>query len=330
MLALCERARSAHELGTGLREVLRALVPFDAYCVNVCDARSGVIQSSIGDGLEPEHARALFALEAQGDDLHSLRELFYGPLRIASLALATGGNPSRCRRMREIFEPLGFADELRAALVTRGACYGYLHLFRRRENAAFSRADLATVELQLEPVAKALRELARAPLRASASADTNTELMLLDGRGRVVAGSERAAARLGLPDAIAGSPGLAHAVQDLASRARRGERARVALRGVNDTGVELTAMPLGVNTAIVIEAPRAHHVTALNFEAFALTPREREVAMLILDGRSNHNIALELGVSLYTVKDHVKALFVKTASGSRTELAARLRGDGSP
>jgi DNA-binding NarL/FixJ family response regulator len=56
----------------------------------------------------------------------------------------------------------------------------------------------------------------------------------------------------------------------------------------------------------------------------SLSPREREVAMLIGEGRSNKEIAQDLGISLATVKDHVHHILEKTGLASRTAVVARL------
>lgn len=50
-----------------------------------------------------------------------------------------------------------------------------------------------------------------------------------------------------------------------------------------------------------------------------LTPREREVLALLIDGRTNAEIAARLGLSLYTVKNHVRNLLGKLGVNSRTE-----------
>jgi LuxR family maltose regulon positive regulatory protein len=56
-----------------------------------------------------------------------------------------------------------------------------------------------------------------------------------------------------------------------------------------------------------------------------LTGREREVLMLVADGKSNHAIARELVVTVDTVKKHVSHVLLKLGASNRTEAAARGR-----
>jgi DNA-binding CsgD family transcriptional regulator len=51
-----------------------------------------------------------------------------------------------------------------------------------------------------------------------------------------------------------------------------------------------------------------------------LSPREREIYDLLLLGCSSATIALRLGLSRYTVKDHRKHIFRKLRVGSLAEL----------
>ncbi|MDZ4673213.1 MAG: response regulator transcription factor [Gemmatimonadota bacterium] len=65
------------------------------------------------------------------------------------------------------------------------------------------------------------------------------------------------------------------------------------------------------------------------FLGFArLTPRERQVADLIVEGTSNREISQHLKIGLPTVKKHVHYLLAKLSINSRLEVAAfaRLRG----
>ncbi len=54
-----------------------------------------------------------------------------------------------------------------------------------------------------------------------------------------------------------------------------------------------------------------------------LTPAEREVARLVLEGLSNAEIARRGGRSIRTVANQVASIFAKAGAGSRRELAAR-------
>ena len=57
-----------------------------------------------------------------------------------------------------------------------------------------------------------------------------------------------------------------------------------------------------------------------------LTPREAEVLALLGQGRSNAEIAQELGISLKTVQNHVSQVIAKLQVRDRTEEAFRSRG----
>ena len=55
--------------------------------------------------------------------------------------------------------------------------------------------------------------------------------------------------------------------------------------------------------------------------AFDLTPREDEILAGMIAGKSNRQIALELGIALATVKTHVSNVLSKMGVESRTEAA---------
>lgn len=55
-----------------------------------------------------------------------------------------------------------------------------------------------------------------------------------------------------------------------------------------------------------------------------LTPREGEIAGLVAEGRTNAEIAAALGVSVFTIKNHVSNILMKLHVHSRTEAAAYL------
>ena len=60
-------------------------------------------------------------------------------------------------------------------------------------------------------------------------------------------------------------------------------------------------------------------------EEFALSPRERDIVLLVARGKTNAQIGSALFVSSETVKAALKAIFRKTGVSSRAQLVARLR-----
>lgn len=60
----------------------------------------------------------------------------------------------------------------------------------------------------------------------------------------------------------------------------------------------------------------------------ALTPREREVASLVAVGLRNKDVALALGISVTTVKDHVHRILHKSGLDGRSAIAATYRSEG--
>lgn len=94
--------------------------------------------------------------------------------------------------------------------------------------------------------------------------------------------------------------------------------------------VALHAQPLedgdSGDVTVVVQAATG----ALLLPAFAawygLTPRERCIVDHLRTGRTQKQIAHALGLSRYTVGDHVKAVFRKTRTRGRDELMAILCG----
>jgi DNA-binding CsgD family transcriptional regulator len=62
---------------------------------------------------------------------------------------------------------------------------------------------------------------------------------------------------------------------------------------------------------------------------FGVSPREAEVLSLVLRGMKACEIATELSISQYTVKDHLKHAYAKLGISSRTQLVSRLSSDGA-
>ena len=77
--------------------------------------------------------------------------------------------------------------------------------------------------------------------------------------------------------------------------------------------------PLGDGT--VVAAGQTRDSDRLVQSNVALTEREQDVLVALKQGKSNKSIARDLGVSLSTVKVHIRSLFRKIGARNRTEAA---------
>jgi two-component system nitrate/nitrite response regulator NarL len=56
-------------------------------------------------------------------------------------------------------------------------------------------------------------------------------------------------------------------------------------------------------------------------DTWKLSPREMDVLALLMKGKSNHEIAAELKLSLGTVKSHLSSMYKKLGVSNRTQAA---------
>jgi DNA-binding CsgD family transcriptional regulator len=77
----------------------------------------------------------------------------------------------------------------------------------------------------------------------------------------------------------------------------------------------------------VLQPSRPAEIAEIVGAAFGLTRRERDVVLLVASGHTNAEISRLLGVSKYTVADHLKRVFDKVDVASRGELTSKLFQD---
>ena len=63
--------------------------------------------------------------------------------------------------------------------------------------------------------------------------------------------------------------------------------------------------------------------------ADTLSPRQREIALLVATGASNNEIARELSISVRTVQNTLTIVFNKTGTRGRVDLAVQIVCAGS-
>jgi DNA-binding CsgD family transcriptional regulator len=105
------------------------------------------------------------------------------------------------------------------------------------------------------------------------------------------------------------------------------EQATVAAQAAHQTAVRLGAEPLQAALELLARRGRLHLGAGLPTERrlAGLTPRELEVLRLLVEGRSNRQIAEQLFISGKTASVHVTNILTKLGVHSRLEAAAMAR-----
>ncbi|MBV8946971.1 MAG: helix-turn-helix transcriptional regulator [Solirubrobacterales bacterium] len=267
-------------------------------------------------------------------DFNKFRVLARQSRHVGVLSDATGGDLGRSARYRTMLQPLGFAHELRLAVVDGSGCWGAAMLWRAADSPDFTEQD-QTAAAQLGPtLASGLRVALVSGARETGWTSEGPGLILLD-ESHAVRGitpsaelwlRELDASPLGLLEpviAVAASLASPDTVPPWLSpwarvRGRSGRWIMIHGSRTEDAkGGETT-------TAIIIEDAKPAEIAPIIVSAYRLTEREAEVTRRILQGLSTKEIAAEMYLSAYTIQDYLKSVFDKVGVRSRRQLTARL------
>jgi len=282
--------------------------------------------------------QGIIASEYFDEDVNTFASLARRRVTVGTLAHATGGKLERSLRYRQVLAPAGIPHELRAAFVTRGRCWGAVHIARRDGEPEFTAQDVSALASITGLVAEGLRGSLRFDAGRRGGIDAASPgLMLLGPRNEVELITPPARELLDLmPSGIrsVGGETPPSAVLALAEYTRRAPAsldphdARTVAVPTAAGWVTLHAsLPDGGTVgrvAIVVERSASPASTAVRLESYGVTAREREIAGLLAAGLTNPEIAERLVLSPYTVQDHIKSLLEKTNVSSRQELVARI------
>lgn len=330
---LCRSGLGTDELRAAVLPRLRAVVPIDALWWAAADPATLLFTQAYREGLPQESGPYFVANEFLRDDVSKWTELARQPAGVSTLMHATGGDPSRSERYRDVFAPLGLQDELRVVLRQRGNCWGLMCLHREQAQATFSPEETRFVQR----VAPHLAEGARMGLlRQACELEHPSEgpgLVLLDAFG-ALAGMNGAAGRwleeLGgradgsdLPVEIAA---LALRPRDLDAREPALPRLRVRTANHRWAVLHASWMSSAIDgaIAIIVEAAAPAEAAPMIMLAYGLTDRERTITGLVCRGLSTRQIAATLQLSSDTAQDHLKSVFDRTGVHSRGELVAAI------
>jgi DNA-binding CsgD family transcriptional regulator len=313
ILRLADRDLDRYDFAREGARVLRRAVPFDAIAGVWFDPETGLPVDEWFD------SSSLPEISLDETDVTAFRQL------AASGRSAASMSSDRGRGAR------GLGAELRSVYFgDSGMWCGYV-MYRERGAPDFAGREVDLVaSLNGEGP-----DLQRVRLRQDLSSDAgdgDPGLLLLDGQDAVEMANPAAdawldelrARRRHLPVVVSA---VARRAREIASgdsgsaataRARTASGRWITVRGwVLQNGSE-------ARTAITLEPARRPELAELLAEAYGLTARERRVSKLVAQGLPNAAIAARLYLSIYTVQDHLKAIFEKLGVSNRGQLVARL------
>lgn len=318
-------------------EVLGRRIGFDRCCWHSVDPGTVMLTGSLNRGVGCS-GTWLAEHEYVVDDVNKWSFLARSGRLAGATSIATHGDLTRSPRHRSQ-EGFGIGDELRGSLVLDGVYWGAVALLRDAGRPFFDQREVDLLASICPLLAAGFRQAAvAAPAETLTTADDVPGVIVFAAGGAIESISPAAVSWVTqLPDAPAdGDVAASRPVELVAARARvladgrdpLGAAARVRVRTRSGRWLLMYGTPLAGGTpgrtAVIIQpAPRSEIVPIIGL-AYSLTAREREVSELCLRGLPTKAMAGVLGVSRYTVQDHLKAIFAKTGAASRGDLVGRI------
>ena len=339
LIRLCHAGLDSRTLRVELLKRLNTVIPIDVSFFATADPATLLFTGAVIDELA-EVTPQFLENEFLQDDVNKFAWMAKSNTSVVNLVQATQGELSRSRRYREILAPLALGDELRAALITGGACWGFICLHREQSSPHFTLAEAAYLARLTPHFAEGLRTTLLLRSSARLTAPDEPGLLLLTDDLSVVAitpAAERWLTEVREAD-WPRKAALPHAISAVVARLQALERAqdaqpdllpRARLRTASGHWLVLHASRLSGpaaqgQIAVIFEVARPAEVAPLIVQAYDLTRRESEILQNVMRGMSTTEISAEFRISSNTVQDHLKAIFEKVGVRSRRELVGQL------
>ena len=340
IIRLCHAGLDSATLRIETIKRLRTVVPVDVSFFATADPATLLFTGVTVDDVLASAQAQFLVNEFLQDDVNKFTRLARGSSPVGWLSDATHQDLVQSTRYRDILADLALGDELRAALVVGGACWGFLCLHWERSSPHFTPAE-ATFLARLAPhLAEGLRTaLLLGNATVPQAPDPPGLLLLADDLALMATtpAAERWLVEVAAQDWPRGFE-LPPAVYAVATRLLALERLgnvlpglmpRARLRTASGQWLVLHASRLAgaairEQIAVIFEVARPAEITPLIVQAYDLSKREGEITQCVARGLSTTEIAGQLHISANTVQDHLKAIFDKVGVHSRRELVGQL------
>ena len=208
---------------------------------------------------------------------------------------------------------------------------GALHLATSETERNFTATDLKLAEAVAGVLAISIRKIRgreeseRALERALAALElTETAIVVSEPRAPDLQ-LNRPARRL-LAEVVGGEERLPSLLVPRRERGRFSRGAEVELRGGDKASLHAHSQPVGDGGLVTVLELKRDHPRLDHTQLISLTPRESEVAILVVEGLSDREIADRLCLSRYTIHQYVKRTYRALGVDSRVALTRLLLG----
>jgi DNA-binding CsgD family transcriptional regulator len=326
-------------------ERLQRVVPFEAYCASTLDPASGLITHALAEEMGGVDEAAIFFERLYFEHHQSVRRMADTHQPVALLSESTGGDLERSARYVEYLRPLGLTYEMSGAFTSGGYLWGSMDLIRESGSPDFQPREANLLRRIAPHLGNGLKMAAlRTQTRLVEGATDVPGVLTVDHQGRVVQHTPEAERWLrdledlgprwrewdGLPRAL--RTVILSLRRALSPERDRDEESVPSLRARARSGRWLTlygslseATPeRHPETVIIIEPTKPEELLPFSMSVYGLSPREEELAKLIVRGLSTTRISRTLFISEHTVNNHLRSVFEKVGVRSRGELVMRL------
>jgi len=355
---LCCLGLGGRAIMPALLNALRELLPFDAAEFAWLDAHGELVNLYAEPMLPDDILRFYFRCNDPGAEhpaAATLRTRAAQPEPISTFSVTEALR--RTEFYRHVLQPIGAQHGLFCVIRDRDRPLGQLTLYRGSRRSSFGAGERNAVQSVAGYVAHGLEDSfakGRYGKVDSGYRDTDHQAMLTLDRNGDIRHCSSAARRLLMFVVLDSVNRGTVEHQDAAIRNVMRELASQLVAVFGDDSVART--PPGVivtnrwgrfvlraywltddaqhpDALIGVQIRRQEPTVLLLSQAMrrlALSPQQKEVGLLLAQGKSNPEIAGVLGVSLNTANYHVKQLFTKLNAHERSEIATKLLGSADP
>jgi DNA-binding CsgD family transcriptional regulator len=325
---LRSRATSGDEFGGVVSAAVRSLVPFDDWCLLGLDPENGLRTFQFGGpgvGCAEGNARN----ESLMSDVNKYADL---ALRALPIGWLSDEHPKAqtSYRMNEILRPQGVTSELRLVLRDADRAWGALVLFRDHPRRNFGDVEASHLAQITDVLASAIR---RHPVRPGPRVEPLASgTALLSPTNTILSISP--AAQEWLDDLVPGGDDqtwpedVTRVMFDAANALRKGRlSASACIRTVGGRWLSVSATELPfreADVAVTLGAATAQQILDTCVRHHGLTAREAQVLSHAVSGLAAKQIARALGISTWTVSEHLTSVYRKFGVSGREELVGTL------